>query len=252
MRLTVLGSGASYPGAGHACAGYLVESGGTRVLVDCGNGSVSNLARVVEPERLSAVFVTHAHVDHFADLYVLQAALRYAPHGPAPALDLFVAEGVLDAVLAPLSERGRREMREAFVVHELAASVRTAVGGLSVTPVPVTHAERTFALAIEGCDGRLFYTSDAVLDDALRDAARGADLLLADATLPDEYVGRAPHMTPAQAGALAAAAGAETLVLTHLWPSVDREAAVFDAARSFGGRIIVASELVAIEIPEEE
>lgn len=252
MRLTVLGSGASYPGAGHACAGYLVEIGEIRVLLDCGNGSVSNLARVCEPERLSAVFITHAHVDHFADLYVLQAALRYAPQGPAPALDLFVAEGVLDSVLAPLSEHGRREMGEAFVTHGLTATTPTHIGDLSVTPVPVTHAANTFALAVDACGARLFYTSDAVLDDALVAAASGANVLLADATLPDGFAGRAPHMTPAQAGALASTVGAGTLILTHLWPSVDREVASREAARFFDRRIIVASELLAIDIPEEE
>lgn len=252
MRLTVLGSGASYPGAGHACAGYLVSHGTTEVLLDCGNGSISNLARVLAPERLSAVFVTHAHVDHFVDLYVLQAALRYAPQGAAPALDLFVAPGVLEAVLAPLSEHGRREMLEAFVVHELSADAGVAAGDLLVTSVPVTHSGDTFALAVEVGSARLFYTSDAVFTDALVDAARGADVLVADATLPEKYAGRAPHMTPKEAGELAAAAGAKTLVLTHLWPSMDREAAALDAARAFDGRIMVAAEMLELPIPEED
>lgn len=248
MRLTILGSGASYPGAGRACAGYLVSTASARLLLDCGNGSVSNLARVVTPEDLSAVFVTHGHLDHFADLYVLQAALRYAPQGPASALDLFAPPGVMEAVLAPLSERGRSEMSEAFREHELSSGVRRCVGDAFVTPVAVTHTTHTFALTIESENRRLFYTSDAVLDDRLVEAARGAHVLLADATLPDEYAGRAPHMTPSETGRLAALAGADTLVLTHLWPSVDRVAAARDAARAFGGRIMVASEMLAVDV----
>ncbi|GAV30895.1 metal-dependent hydrolases of the beta-lactamase superfamily III [Coriobacteriaceae bacterium EMTCatB1] len=248
MHLTVLGSGASYPGAGRACAGYLVTTGAARLLLDCGNGSVSNLARVVAPEDLSAVFVTHGHLDHFADLYVLQAALRYAPQAPAPALDLFAPPGVMEAVLAPLSERGRQEMRDAFREHELSDGVSRSVSDAVVTPVSVKHAGQTYALVVESGGRRLVYTSDSVLDDRLVEAARGAHVLLADATLPDEYAGRAPHMTPSEAGRLAALAGVGTLVLTHLWPSVDRVAAARDAARAFGGRIMVASEMLAVDV----
>ena len=38
MKLTVLGCYGPYPPAGGACSGYLLEEGGTRVLIDCGNG----------------------------------------------------------------------------------------------------------------------------------------------------------------------------------------------------------------------
>ncbi|MCX8006543.1 MAG: MBL fold metallo-hydrolase [Coriobacteriia bacterium] len=252
MRLTVLGSGASYPGPGRACAGYLVEDDGAAVLLDCGNGAASNLARVLRPEALGAVFITHAHVDHFADVYVLQAALRYAPDGPAGPVDMFAAPGVLEALLAPLSERGRRDMSEAFAARELRHGVPVFVGGLAVEPIRTTHAGETLALDIRDCAGRrIVYTSDSVASPALADAARGADLLLADATLPEEYAGKAPHMTAREAGALARAAGVEVLVLTHLWPSVDRSQAARDAGCEFGGRIIVAEEMMAIDLVEE-
>ena len=52
----------------------------------------------------------------------------------------------------------------------------------------------------------------------------GADLLLAEATLPEAYAGAAPHMTASQAGELAREAGARALVLVHVWPTNDRDA----------------------------
>lgn len=252
MRLTVLGSGASYPGAGRACAGYLVQVGATAILLDCGNGCVSNLARIVRPEDLDAVFVTHAHPDHFADLYALQAALRYAPDGPAPSVDLYAPGSVRDAMLAPLSDRGRAEMLEAFIVYALAPGEPVEVGGLTVTPWRAAHSVETYALDVRGSSGRLFYTSDSALEDGLVSAASGADVLVADATLPEAYAGRAPHMTPREAGALAQHARVRTLVLTHLWPSIDRFAAAADAAREFNGRIMVADEMLAIDLDEED
>jgi ribonuclease BN (tRNA processing enzyme) len=52
----------------------------------------------------------------------------------------------------------------------------------------------------------------------------------------------AMHLTPRQAGALAARAQAKTLVLTHLYPPVEAVDIRTEAAASYGGRIIVARD----------
>lgn len=243
MRLTVLGSSASYASAGRACAGYLVREGGASVLFDCGNGVIANLASVIDPITLDAVFVTHEHIDHFADIYALQAALRYAPSGPVRALSLHVPPGLFERMGAVLGERGRTELAEAFDVHELSEGAAVRVGGLTITPRLVDHVDPTFALIAENGAARLAYTSDSRLGATVIEAASGARVLLADATLPEEYAGRSAHMTPKEAGELARDAGVGMLVLTHLWPTVDRTRAAEEAAGSFQGRIVVANEL---------
>lgn len=248
MRLTVLGSAASYPDAGRACAGHLVSRDGTTVLLDCGNGVISNLGRVMDPTHLAAVFITHGHVDHFADVYALQAALRYAPDGPAAPLPLYVPPGVFDLISSALTEHGARELTEAFEVHDLVEGTPIGVGPITVTPRSVDHVSPTFALVAESGGARLCYTSDTRPGAAAEAAAAGAGVLLADATLPPKYAGRAPHMTAAEAGALARSARAHTLVLTHLWPTVDRIAAVEQAREVFGGRVMVAEEMDSFEV----
>ncbi len=248
MRLTVLGSAASYPGPGRACAGYLVRTAGTSLLLDCGNGVLANLGRVADPVALDAVFVSHGHMDHFADLFALQAALRYAPTGPVPPLPLYLPVGLFERMAALLGERGGHELREAFRVHEVEPGAVIEVGDLTIAAHAVDHAESACAFVVTGDGGRLCYTGDTRLGEAVRNAARGAGTLLADATLPEEYAGRAPHMTPAEAGELAADAGVRTLVMTHLWPTVDREAALLRARERFGGRVIVADENTTLEV----
>lgn len=248
MRLTVLGSGASYPAPGRACAGHLVQAGSTSVLLDCGNGVVSNLGRVIDPVTLDAVIISHGHIDHFADVFALQAALRYAPAGPVPPVPLWLPDGLFGRMQALLGDRGARELDEAFLVHEVAPGGAIGTGELSIMAYPVEHAMGACAFVIEGDGVRLCYTGDTRLGDAVRRAAAGAGTILADATLPEEFAGRAPHMTPAEAGVLAADAGASTLVLTHLWPTVDREQALAEARSHFGGRVIVADELTALDI----
>lgn len=248
MRLTVLGSAASYPGPGHACAGYLVQTPGASVLLDCGNGVLANLGRVIDPVSLDAVVISHGHIDHFADLFALQAALRYAPSGPVPPLPLHLPAGLFERMVALLGDRGGHELQEAFRVHEVVHGARVDIGDLSITAHPVDHGGSACALVVEADGARMCYTGDTRLGDAVRRAARGAGTLLADATLPEEYAGRAPHMTPAEAAGLARDAAARTLVMTHLWPTVDRERALEEARGVFSGRVIVADEQTALDI----
>lgn len=66
MTLTFLGGAQSVTGAE-----YLLESGGTRILVDCGLSQGGRYAEETNwkpfaycPKELSAVLVTHAHIDH--------------------------------------------------------------------------------------------------------------------------------------------------------------------------------------------
>jgi len=73
MRFTSLGSGSSGNG-------LVVESAGTRVLMDCGFGLAETKARLeragLEPSQITAIVVTHEHDDHMSG--VARFALRYA------------------------------------------------------------------------------------------------------------------------------------------------------------------------------
>ena len=248
MRLTILGSSASYPGAGQACAGYLVETDEARVLFDCGPGVLANLGRVCNPLTLDAVFVTHNHPDHIVDLYALQALLRYSPDGPADPMVLWMPQDLFERMSCLLSDRGARELREAFDCRDLSACDPVTIKDLRITPHPVVHTDPTFALVAESDGARLCYTADTMPGAAVLSAARDADLLLAEATLPQQYAGRAPHLTAAEAGALASDAGVGELVLTHVWPTNDRGLMAAEAAELFDGPVTIATELATYEV----
>jgi ribonuclease BN (tRNA processing enzyme) len=250
MRLTVAGSAASYAGAGQACSSYLIETAETRVLLDCGNGSLANLARVTDPLALDAIFITHRHPDHFLDLFALQAAIRYAPAGPAPVgpVPLFTPPGLAEAMACLLDGRGQDDFRASFDMRVVEPRVPLTVGDVTVTPVPVEHIPDTFALRVTSGDSLLCYTSDSRFSPPALEAASGAHVLLCEATLPVEFAGRAPHMTAEEAGELGSRSGARTLVLTHLWPTADRDALLAEARRTFSGELMLATEMLSIEV----
>lgn len=92
MRITLLGAAGEVTGSG-----YLVETARARVLVDFGmfQGRGATDARnrdlgPVDPARLDAIVLTHAHLDHTGRLPLLAARLRpdCVIHATAPTIDL--------------------------------------------------------------------------------------------------------------------------------------------------------------------
>ncbi len=62
-RLTVLGGRGAWPEPGSGRGGGLVEPDGFRLVPDLGYATMSRL-----PDRVDAVFISHGHPDHCADL----------------------------------------------------------------------------------------------------------------------------------------------------------------------------------------
>ena len=122
MRFASLGSGSEGNG-------LVVESDGTRVLIDCGFGvrdTVTRLARLgLEPSSLTAILVTHEHTDHIGGVPAFAAR-----HG----IPVWATFGTLAEV--SLRFEGMTQVY-GFDSHE-----RFAIGALQITPVPVPHDAR--------------------------------------------------------------------------------------------------------------
>jgi ribonuclease BN (tRNA processing enzyme) len=80
---------------------------------------------------------------------------------------------------------------------------------------PLRHAAPNCGIRIETPAATLAYTGDTGLCDGLAPLARGADLLLAEATLDATDTGAHGHLSAADAGTVAARHGVGELVLTH-------------------------------------
>src|ERR1700716_3187261 len=63
--LTFLGTSASVPSADRNHPGLMVEAGGHRVMIDCGEGTQRQLLRSGAGfRRLDRLLLTHSHFDH--------------------------------------------------------------------------------------------------------------------------------------------------------------------------------------------
>jgi len=76
FELTFLGTAASTPSAERGLPAVLVQAGGERFLIDCGEGTQRQLLRAGSGfRRLGHVLLTHAHLDHVLGLGGLIATL---------------------------------------------------------------------------------------------------------------------------------------------------------------------------------
>jgi ribonuclease BN (tRNA processing enzyme) len=244
MRLTVLGGSGAWPGAGQACSGYLVEHDGFRLLIDPGYATVPRLQERVPADRVDAVFVSHGHPDHCADLNPLLRARALRDDPPAP-LPVYSLPGALDAVLA-LDRPGM--LADAYVLHEFTAGDPLDIGPFRAQTRLLPHWVPNAGIRLAAGGRVLAYTGDTGPSEDVARLARGADLLLAEASYVDRVPEDSRHfLTSArQAGRQARDAGVRHLVLTHLFPGTDAAAARAAATAGFPGEIgIAAPGLVA-------
>ncbi|MFF9910685.1 MBL fold metallo-hydrolase [Streptomyces sp. NPDC013457] len=238
-RITVLGSATPYPRPGNSCSGYLVEGGGVRVWVDAGSGSLGELQRYAGLGEIDAVWISHLHADHSADLLTAYYGLLYADIRRDAPLPLYGPPGIADRLASFLTNGPRRSpVEDAFAVQELYDGHEVGVGGLRLASRSVPHGGLpAFALRVEDADGRrIAYSGDCEPSPALVELARDCELFLCEAD------GEGPgHHSAEQAGRTAADARVGTLVVTHVAPGTEPADAVRAAGRVFGGEVAYAA-----------
>ncbi|GAA4870529.1 MBL fold metallo-hydrolase [Saccharopolyspora cebuensis] len=246
MKLTILGCSGSIPGPESPASGYLVESGGSRIVLDLGNGTLGALQRVADPFELDAVLFSHLHPDHCADFGALTVLRRYHPappydtrqrrlpvFAPAEAPERFAALHATDE-----AERQQTDLSDVFDFVPMPQELR--IGPFHVQPVPVAHVCPAWGFRITADDAVLAYTGDTGPCPALDELGRDADVLLAEASWPHHP--EAPdglHLSGLQAAEAAVSSGARRLLLTHLQPWSDPHAIRAEAAAVFDGPVEV-------------
>ncbi len=245
MRVTTIGTGASAPDPRRVNAGHLVEAGSVTLLLDCGSGVVHRMATLgTDWQAITHLAITHFDADHTSDLATLFVAWRWgqlpartAPvtvFGPLGTRALFerLAAALWDKLLAP---------GYPVVIHELAAGAQLEFEGVTLACRKVPHTDESVAYSVTFGGARVVYTGDTSDDASLGEWARGADLLIAECSLPAAMAVPA-HLTPEQVGALAAIARPKLLALTHFYPPVEGVDVRAIIAERFAGPVVLAHD----------
>jgi ribonuclease BN (tRNA processing enzyme) len=237
--LTVLGCDGSWPGPGGAGSGYLAAAAGTSILLDAGPGTFSQLQRHIDPRRIEAVILSHAHPDHWTDL---ESFGTWAGYGPGR-VRFRGAAGRPLVVYAPPGLRERSHHGAAAWVdwRELTESAAFTVGALEVRVEATDHGIATRAVYMAHEGATLAYSADSGPGWSVTSFGPDIGTFLCEATYTQEEEGSMLHLSARQAGAMARAAGARRLIVTHRWPTVSADEVRREAELAYGHPVEQAS-----------
>lgn len=228
VRGSIASPGRHTTGVGGNTSCVEVRLGGERILIDGGTG-LRALSQAAGGAALRATLLFgHLHWDH------IQGVPFFGPlFNPGSELRLLGPPGLEQALRGqmsgPVFPVGMEVFNADLALETVTAGDVLSIGAVTVRTAALCHPGGCIGYRLEHAGRAVVHVVDHehqgfVIDPALRELARGADVLIHDAQyLPEEQPARRGwgHSTYEQAAALAIAAGVATLVLTHHDPTRD-------------------------------
>lgn len=243
MEITLLGSGGFAPSDRRETACALLRKDGEALLLDAGTGArrlLTDRGLLAGVDRLHVV-LTHFHLDHLIGLFFLAGVdVPVDVWGAGEALEgpptIALVERLLGSPFAPPSFLARLGG-----VHELNVDDATDIGGFAIRArVQRLHSNPTLALRVDDAVG---WCTDTEYDEENVAFARGSRVLFHEA-----FADERTHAAAAQAARVAAAAGAEKLVLIHVNPAEADEEALLSSARSVFRDAVLGEDGLVVEV----
>ncbi len=230
MKVTILGNSGPFEAVGGACSGYLVETAQAKILLDCGNGVLSNLQKYCTFAELDMILLSHLHSDHMSDMMVLKYAVSIKNK-----------RGTMNKVISvyapsnPIDEYIRLDVKDAFNLNPIDEELTLDDKDIKITFKQMKHPVQSFAIAIEENGNKLVYSGDTAWNEEIIDFAQGADMLLVDAGLQqaEKTSESVPHLTCVEVGIIGKRANVKRLMLTHFWPEHDKTISLKEAQENF-------------------
>jgi ribonuclease BN (tRNA processing enzyme) len=226
MDLTIIGCGTAAPEPHRVCSGFLLETHGVSMLLDCGGGVVHNMARIgVEWQSITHLALTHFHNDHIGDVPLLFFAWK---HGMRPArtepLTVIGPKGTkkLLARMADIFGDHIDEPGFDVTVKEMGGGDELRLGdAVRIRAGRTRHTENSLAYRVEADSRSFCYTGDTGMSQDLAEFAQAVDVLLIECAVPEDEAMEV-HLTPSEVAAMARVALPRRLLVTHIYPWLDR------------------------------
>lgn len=248
MKLTVIGCGDAFGSGGRLQTCFHVEDAGEEMLIDCGATALIGLARQgLDPNRVSTVFISHLHGDHFGGLmwwllHGQHVSKRTAPLDVAGPVDIEARFVAAAEALFPGSTKVKRRFEMRF--HEYTNEAPLKLGPATVTPYEVRHPSGSPPYALRFSIGRrtVAFTGDTEWVENLVPAGKDADLYIMECfsfEAPLPY-----HLSWPVIDANLPRIGAKRVLLTHMNSSMLEAKAAFEDRRD----IILAEDGLVLRI----
>ncbi|HUV51176.1 MAG TPA: ribonuclease Z [Anaerolineae bacterium] len=252
--MTILGSGTCVPSLKRSSCSVLMETGGTKLLFDCGPGTMRRLLEAgTKIFDISFIFFSHLHPDHTGELVSFLFATKYPEiERRQKPLTIVAGSGFSEFYTRLKNVYGEWiELKPGLLnIVEMDNKAKDSIdfGDFTVKSIPVEHSDESIAYRITGSGGKsVVYSGDTDFSDNLVTLAKNADILICESALPDELK-VAGHLTPSLAGRIARQANVKKLVLTHFYPECDQVDIEKQCRKTWPGPLILAEDMMKIEL----
>ena len=254
MNLIILGAGTGIPSSYLASPSIALLLKNQCILFDMGPGTLRQLARIgVSHENIDQVFLTHFHPDHSADIVhllfatknpaVLKRRRPITITGPA-------GIGNLITCLQKAYDPWLDLPPEMLSIHELDIEAREErdYGPFKINSQSVMHTDHSLAYRVELNSGENFvYSGDTEFCDGIIELAHDCDILIMECSFPEGQHVKG-HLTPSQAGQIAAMSNTKKLVLVHFYPEILGTDIAKACREVYIGELVIGRDFLQIEL----
>lgn len=188
LGVTVLGAGDAFASGGLLQAGYVIEAGGSHILMEAGPTLLPAMKRSgLSPADLDCVLISHLHGDHFAGLPFLM--LEYMWESPRKRILTIAGPRHLEQRTRALFHNMYPSMdthplmrKLRFVELEAGRTARVGPARVATIRTPHTKPDVSLALRLTVGGKSLAFSGDSGWTDALVELSAGADLFLCECT----------------------------------------------------------------------
>lgn len=269
FSVTIIGSGSPTYNPERSEPSALIQYKGTKILVDMGNGTKSQLEKIGLSRRNApdALFLTHHHIDHNDEFISivhdkLMTKKEFLVAGPAPIDEMttYAAKFYEEDLNYRMSGAGR-----SFDADNINASIKVLEGGeqfkyngLTISTLEVPHSIKTLAYRFEAEGKSIVITGDLTYTTELQKLARGADIMVIDGKTSSgrttagntqrKNASVSAHASIEDIAKMAVESNPKNLVLTHLGTQKINVSATEELYRNLGykGNVIISQDLLAI------
>ena len=281
----ILGGGTPTPTPSRFGSSYVFQFDKNQLMIDCGPAATQKLVNAgFWPTEIDYLFITHHHFDHDADLPCFLLCRWDQSIGKENRLQIYgptltekITEGIIgeDGLFAhdwkarvnhPLSQRihvnrGGKLPRKPPIVFskDIGPGEVIEKDDFKVTTALAEHVQPyldSLAYRIDTKEGSVVFTGDTQPCDSVIELSKGADALVCMCWDDQEVMDSTGEMQ-GQCGTVGAAemaqkSGVRKLILSHVGPNLSQESvtekAISDVGAGFDGEVVVAKELMQINI----
>ncbi|MCD6321179.1 MBL fold metallo-hydrolase [Candidatus Bipolaricaulota bacterium] len=231
-------------------AGTWIELDGTQILLDPGPGTLLRARRSrppLEPEKLTAIVLTHKHLDHSTDVNIMLEAMAGGRGRRGILLAPWDALEGEDPVVLKYVRRYPQEiitLSEGGIHH---------VGNLELRAVKHRHGQvETYGVILSGEEGRLGFVVDTAYFPELGELYAGCDLLVLNVVRREVSPG-IDHLSLPEAARVIAMAKPRLAVLTHFGMTMlraDPRSQAERLSRELGVKVLAAADGMTLPAAE--